>query len=93
VRTWEDDPVDQSITILLSVLNIVYITLALWGAFRLWRRVPSAIPIVLFFAAFVLLRTAFLTTVEAPEPRYTLVCFPVLIALAAQLFARHSVNT
>jgi len=92
VRTLEDDPVDQSITILLAVLNIVYITLALWGAFRLWRRVPSALPIVLFFAAFVLLRTAFLTTVEAPEPRYTLVCFPVLIALAAQLFARHSVN-
>ncbi len=92
-QAWEDDPVDQSMTILLSVLNIVYITLALWGAFRLWRRVPSALPIVLFFAAFVLLRTAFLTTVEAPEPRYTLVCFPVLIALAAQFFARHSVNT
>ena len=92
-QTWEDDPVDQSVTTLLFVLNIVYSTLALWGAFRLWRRVPSARPIVLFFAAFLLLRTAFLTTVEAPEPRYTLVCFPVLTALAAQLFARHSVNT
>ncbi len=92
-QTWEDDPVDQSITILLFVVNIVYVTLALWGGFRIWRRVPSARPIVLFFAAFVLLRTAFLITVEAPEPRYTLVCFPVLIALAAQLFARHSVNT
>ncbi len=92
-QTWEDDPVDQSVTTLLFVLNIVYSTLALWGAFRLWRRVPSARPIVLFFAAFLLLRTAFLTTVEAPEPRYTLVCFPVLIALAAQLFARDSVNT
>jgi hypothetical protein len=92
-QTWEDDPVDQSITILLFVLNIVYFALALWGAYRLWRRIPSARPIVLFFAAFVLLRTGFLTTVEAPEPRYTLVCFPVLIALAAQLFARHSVHT
>jgi hypothetical protein len=91
-QTWEDDPVDQSVTLLLSILNIVYVALALWGAFRLWRRFPNAQPIVLFFAAFVLLRTAFLTTVEAPEPRYTLVCFPVLIALAAQLFARHSVN-
>lgn len=92
VATWEDDPVDQSVTVILVVLNIAYFVFALWGAFRLWRRVPSALPIILFFAAFVLLRTAFLTTVEAPEPRYTLVCFPVLIALAAQLFARPSVN-
>jgi hypothetical protein len=92
-QTWEDDPVDQSITIFLFVLNIAYVALALWGGFRLLRRVPGALPIVLFFAVFVLLRTAFLITVEAPEPRYTLVCFPVLIALAAQLFARHSVNT
>jgi hypothetical protein len=93
MQTWEDDPVDQSITILFVVLNLVYVALALWGGFRLWRRVPSVQPIILFFTAFLLLRTAFLTTVEAPEPRYTLVCFPVLIALAAQLFARHSVNT
>jgi hypothetical protein len=92
-QTWEDDPVDQSVTIFLSALNILYIALAVWGAFRLWRRVPSVQPIVFFFAAFVLLRTVFLTTVEAPEPRYTLVCFSVLIALASQLFARHSVNT
>jgi len=92
-QTWEDDPVDQSVTIILFPLNIAYVALALWGAIRLWRRVPNSRPIVLFFAAFIILRTAFLTTVEAPEPRYMLVCFPVLIALAAQLFARHSVNT
>ena len=92
-QTWGDDPVDQSVTIILFLLNIVYVALALWGAIRLWRRVPNSRPIVLFFAAFIILRTALLTTVEAPEPRYMLVCFPVLIALAAQLFARHSVNT
>jgi hypothetical protein len=56
----------------------------------LWRRHPSSRPSVLLFAAFIALRTAFLTTVEAPEPRYMLVCFPALIALAAQLFARPS---
>jgi hypothetical protein len=33
--------------------------------------------------AFVLLRCALLVTIEAPEPRYTLECFPVVIALAA----------
>jgi hypothetical protein len=35
---------------------------------------------------FVVLRTAFLTTIETPEPRYVLVCFPIVLALAAQLF-------
>jgi len=28
-------------------------------------------------------RTAFLTSLETPEPRYVLECFPALIALAA----------
>jgi len=32
-------------------------------------------------------RTAFLTTQEAPEPRYVLVCFPALIAFGAVVFA------
>jgi hypothetical protein len=31
----------------------------------------------------VLLRTVFLTTVETPEPRYVLECFPVVLALGA----------
>jgi hypothetical protein len=32
---------------------------------------------------FVLLRSAFLGTLENPEPRYTLECFPVVLVLAA----------
>jgi len=44
-------------------------------------------PALAFLILFVLLRTAFLTTLETPEPRYALVCFPALIALGAQLFA------
>ena len=39
---------------------------------------------------FIVLRTAFLTTLETPEPRYVLVCFPALIALGAQVFVRRS---
>jgi len=49
-----------------------------------WR---GARPALAFLLLFLLLRTAFLTTLETPEPRYVLVCFPILIALAAQLFA------
>jgi hypothetical protein len=39
-------------------------------------------------AIFVLLRTAFLTTLETPEPRYVLECFPVLLAFAATIFGK-----
>jgi len=85
----EDDPVDQEVTILFFALNIVYVALGLWGGVRLWRSNPPARPAVAFLALFILIRTAFLTTLETPEPRYVLVCFPALIALGAQIFAGH----
>jgi peptidoglycan/LPS O-acetylase OafA/YrhL len=66
-------------------LNVVYLLLAAWGARRLWPQSGARTAVVLLIG-FVLLRTAFLTTLEAPEPRYTLVCFPVLLAFAAQIF-------
>jgi hypothetical protein len=36
------------------------------------------------------MRTAFLTTLETPEPRYVLVCFPALIAMGALPFVGQS---
>jgi hypothetical protein len=35
----------------------------------------------------VVLRTAFLGTIENPEPRYTLECYPVLLVWAAAFLA------
>jgi hypothetical protein len=81
----QEDAVDQRVTILLFFLNIFYIALALWGAFR-FRCSPAARAVLFLLLLYILLRTAFLTTLETPEPRYVLVCFPALIALAAQLF-------
>jgi hypothetical protein len=81
----QEDAVDQRVTILLFSLNILYVALALWGAFRL-RCSPAARAVLCLLLLYILLRTAFLTTLETPEPRYVLVCFPALIALAAQLF-------
>jgi hypothetical protein len=83
----EDDPVDQEITVGFFVLNLFYVGLGLWGAVRLWRSKSAARPAVAFLAFFMVLRTAFLTTLETPEPRYVLVCFPALIAMGAQVFA------
>jgi hypothetical protein len=85
----EEDPFDQRVTLKLFFLNILYVGLGLCGVGRLWK-FPAARAVVAFFLLYILLRTAFLTTLEAPEPRYVLVCFPSLIALAAQLFLRPS---
>jgi hypothetical protein len=87
-QAWEDDPIDQSATISLFLLNIAYLALALWGAVRLWKQGAKARPAIALLAAFIMVRTAFLTTLETPEPRYVLVCFPAIFALAAQVFAR-----
>ena len=35
---------------------------------------------------FLLLRSVFLGTLENPEPRYTLECYPVVIVLASAVF-------
>jgi hypothetical protein len=86
-QTREDDPVDQEITIGGFVWNLFYVGLGLWGAVRVWRSNSSARPAVAFLVLFIVLRTAFLTTLETPEPRYVLVCFPALIAMGAQVFA------
>lgn len=83
----EDDPADQEITSLFFVLNLFYVGLGIWGAARFWRSNPGSRVAVSFLALFIVIRTAFLTTLETPEPRYVLVCFPALIALGAQAFA------
>jgi hypothetical protein len=57
-----------------AALNALYLLLALAGLClrpRLWRAM----------LAYMLLRSALLLTVEAPEARYTLECFPMLFAL------------
>jgi hypothetical protein len=56
-------------------LNLIYLLLAFAGLFR---KPPLAGAMV----AYVVLRSLLLATLEAPEPRYTLECFPIVIALA-----------
>ena len=82
-QMWETDRQDMCLTLGLFLANIFYVLFALGGAIRLWRLAPEARGALILLAAFALIRTAFLTTVETPEPRYVLVCFPAVIALAA----------
>jgi len=85
-EAWENDPVDQVVTAGLVLLNALYVLLGVWGALRLWRQ-PSARVAVALIVGYIAVRSVFLATLETPEPRYMLVCFPALLALAAQLFA------
>ena len=71
-------------------MNLFYVALGVCGAARLWCANAAVRPAVAFLALFIVLRTAFLTTLETPEPRYVLVCFPALIAMGAHVFARYS---
>lgn len=82
-QNWEDDRTDQLVTIGFFLLNVIYLGLALCGFVRLWKLSQRIRPALFAIAIYLLLRTAFLTTVEAPEPRYVLVCFPMILALAA----------
>jgi hypothetical protein len=86
VQSWQDDKVDQGVTVVFFLLNIAYVAMAIAGAIRLWRRSTAVRPALAAMILFVVLRTAFLTTIETPEPRYVLVCFPIVLALAAQVF-------
>jgi hypothetical protein len=93
-QTWQTDRPDMSATLALFFLNIFYVACALWGGVRMWRLAPETRAAVALLALFVLARTAFLTSVETPEPRYVLVCFPTVIALAAHgLLRRKSPQT
>jgi hypothetical protein len=90
-QMWETDRLDMCVTIALFFINIFYVALALWGALRLWWLAPETRAVVAALLVFVLVRTAFLTTIETPEPRYVLVCFPAIITLAAHGLRRRSV--
>ncbi|MBZ5504006.1 MAG: glycosyltransferase family 39 protein [Acidobacteriia bacterium] len=64
-------------------LCMLYIAAALRGWMH-WRLGLAGVLLI----GFVLLRSLFLSTLENPEPRYVLECFPVLLALAGGAFAR-----
>jgi hypothetical protein len=83
-ESYHYNPAEFEVTLGLTLLNIFYVGMALIAAW-FWRTNPGLLLIVVF----IFLRTAFLTQLQTCEPRYVLVCFPALLAIAAQLW-RHS---
>jgi hypothetical protein len=85
-EAWENDPVDQAVTAGFELLISLYVLFGAGGAVLLWRH-PSARAAVAIMVGYIVARTVFMATLETPEPRYMLVCFPSLLAVAAQVFA------
>jgi hypothetical protein len=82
-RWWEfnDDPEWLALALILGIVNLVYVAAAFAGLLR--GRFAPHLGLLL---TFVVLRSAFLGTLENPEPRYTLECYPLVIILVAALF-------
>jgi dolichyl-phosphate-mannose-protein mannosyltransferase len=81
LRWWQyaQHPAETRLALYYGALNLVYLVAAFLGALR-WPRMAGAM------VALILLRSLLLATLEAPEPRYTLECFPLVIVLAACYF-------
>ncbi|MGB8539526.1 MAG: glycosyltransferase family 39 protein [Acidobacteriaceae bacterium] len=81
LRWWQyaQHPAETRLALFFGALNLAYLVAAFLGALR-WPRMAGAM------VSLIILRSLLLATLEAPEPRYTLECFPVVIALAACYF-------
>ena len=86
-RWWElnDDARWLTLSLVFGVVNLAYVTMAAAGLLR--AREIFGIGLFVFF---LLLRSVFLGTLENPEPRYTLECYPAVIVLASAFFHRSS---
>ncbi len=84
-RWWEfdEDPQWLVLSLALGVVNLLYFAAGVLGLLR--GRFAAGVGLLLLF---VLVRSAFLGTIENPEPRYTMECYAVVIVLASGLFAQ-----
>ncbi len=84
-RWWEfnDDRRWLALSLGLGLINLVYVAIAAVGLLRVNTMFGLGL-----FVLFLFLRSVFLGTLENPEPRYTLECYPVVIVLASALFHR-----
>jgi len=79
-RWWEfnDDLKYSILSVAFGAINLIYILIACGSLAR-----GPALRWLGLFVVFIAIRSAFLGTLENPETRYTLECYPVLIVFAA----------
>ena len=80
IRWWEfnDQPEGSALAVVLLLLNLLYVAAAIAGWWH--SRLTKHLGLLL---TFVVLRSLFLGTLENPEPRYMLECYPLVISLAS----------
>jgi len=84
-RWWEfnDDHRWLALSLAFGVINLAYVLMGVAGFVR--GRATFGMGMLLVF---VVLRSLFLGSLENPEPRYTLECFPAVIVATSALFNR-----
>jgi 4-amino-4-deoxy-L-arabinose transferase-like glycosyltransferase len=87
-RWWEfnDEPKWSVLAVGLGIIGIFYVTAALVGLIR--GKARGRFKHLDLLLTFVVVRSLFLGSLENPEPRYVLECYPVVILLAAAAFQR-----
>lgn len=82
-RWWEfnDDPTWSALAVTLGVVNLLYLGAGVVGVLRVRWTVPLGLVLT-----FVLLRSAFLGSLENPEPRYTLEAYFFVLVMGSVLF-------
>lgn len=84
---WSEHPGQTLCAILLGLIDFFYVAAAAWAFVR--GRVPWG----WMLGGYLALRFILLGTLQNPEPRYTLECFPVLIIAAAAALSRSPLRT
>jgi 4-amino-4-deoxy-L-arabinose transferase-like glycosyltransferase len=82
-RWWEfnDDPTWSALAATMGIINLLYLGAGVAGLLRARWTVPLGLVLT-----FVLLRSAFLGSLENPEPRYTLEAYFFVIVMSSVLF-------
>ena len=86
-RWWEfnDDRRWLAVSLGFGLIGLLYVALAGAGLIRSHEFFGIGL-----FVLFLVMRSLFLGTLENPEPRYTLECYPAVIVLASSLFHRRA---
>ncbi len=86
-RWWEfnDDGRWLTVSLTFGVIGVLYGLMTIAGLALSREKFGIGL-----FVLFLLLRSGFLGTLENPEPRYTLECYPAIIVLASALFHRRA---
>ena len=97
---WRDSHLNVITIAVFAALGYAYVAFAIVGIWFAWRESragDAATPHaawnlwgIALLIAYILLRTAFLTTVEAPEARYVVSCYPAVLSMIALLFTWRS---